>query len=170
MSRSIYAVTSCALCFVSVCSVGCKNTQAQPRTLETGEDGVLVRTVYRNPFEPVSVQLTPHTALVPSVVGTGTRIEAYFELRDAQGDPVKALGEATFELYTTDIDGQEVQARRWRLDLNNLVVNADSYDRIVRAYRATLDDVPDSGSGLMRLELRYNPPSGPRLSSSRRLR
>lgn len=160
---------------VGVCSAlllgGCRQTQAVVRDAPiVRDDGSLVRIVYKNPFEPVTVLLTPHTALVPNAVGTGTRIEAYFELHDQHGDPVKALGEATFELYTTDIDGEEVQARRWRLDLNNLDNNRDSYDRIVRAYRATLDDVPDSGSGAMRLELRYTPADGARLTSSRRLR
>jgi hypothetical protein len=152
---------------------GCKGTRANPTgpvitQPEVGEEGPAV--IYVNPFEPTSARLTPHTALIANPGGIGTRIEAYFELRDVHGDPVKALGEVVFELYTSDIDGSEVQARRWRLDLNDLERNAQSYDRIVRAYRATLDDVPDSGSGAMRLELRYTTSGGTRLSSERRLR
>jgi len=152
---------------------GCKPTQKPqpgPAIVQPDGGGEGPAVVYVNPFEPTSAWLTPHTALIANPGGIGTRIEAYFELRDEHGDPVKALGEAVFELYTSDIDGSEVQARRWRLDLNDLARNAQSYDRIVRAYRATRDDVPDRGSGAMRLELRYTTPSGTRLSSERRLR
>lgn len=96
-------------------------------------------------------------------------IIAYVDIRDAWGDPVKALGALQVQLYrpaTGPVAGLDEQELTWDLDLSELDLNARLYDHVTRMYRLPLLEAPDwvlpeAGRARVRLRAVLNT-AGPR--------
>lgn len=129
-----------------------------------------------NPFAPVEVRVHPLTRLVREKdEDGGFRIEAHIEMLDAAGDGVKGAGTLVIELYRGSGPvagvGEEDQLDRWSINLADLAVNAEAYDRVTRTYRVILTGLPNylKGPEGLTLRIRLTTPSGRQLSSEARL-
>ncbi len=129
-------------------------------------NGTTIR--YINPFAPETLRIHPLTRLVTDPVDGDPRIEAHFELADVHGDPVKALGVISFQIYRED--DPSVQLERWQLDLTNLAANAESYDRVTRTYRLSLRGVPDTitTTTQLKIDAQFTTPEGKTLPATHR--
>jgi hypothetical protein len=132
-------------------------------------NGATVR--YINPFAPETLRIHPLTRFINDPVDGDPRIEAHFELADTHGDPVKALGIVSFQLYRDDdSSGSPIQLERWQVDLTDPAANAEPYDRVTRTYRLSLRGVPDTITPTTRLLIlaQFASPEGRTLSATHR--
>ena len=131
--------------------------------------GTVIR--YVNPFAPETMRVHPLTRFTTDAVDGDPRIDAHFELFDANRDPVKALGLVSFQLYREDVgSGSPIQLERWQVDLTDPAANAEPYDRVTRTYRLSLRGVPTSVTQTTRLLLlaQFTTPEGRTLSATHR--
>lgn len=140
----------------------------EPGTARTSS-GAVIR--YVNPFAPETLRIHPLTRFITDPVEGDPRIDAHFELFDANRDPVKALGLVSFQLYRDDAtSGSPIQLERWQVDLTDPAANAEPYDRVTRTYRLSLRGVPESITQSTRLLLlaQFTTPEGRTLSATHR--
>lgn len=133
------------LCLTLVAASGCLRPKPYPdRAARAGGPNA----VAPNPFAPVSIRIHPLTRMLPMADESANEasIEAHLELLDAVGDSVKGAGELALELYREGGPasgvGEAGQVQRWSLNLSDLRVNADAYDRVTRTYRVILTGAP----------------------------
>jgi hypothetical protein len=86
------------------------------------------------PFVPASIRVHPLSRITVDAAGR-RRVELRIECRDVEGDSVRTIGLVSIRVG-------EAEAIEEALDLSSLRVNQESWDRVTRTYRQTLD-VPE---------------------------
>jgi len=96
-------------------------------------------------FAPRTIRVHPLTALELSPPRGAPYINAHIELLDGADDPVKALGELTFILYSGERVGQSLrQIASWPVEaFADPALNARAFDHVTRTYRFRLEGLPD---------------------------
>lgn len=99
------------------------------------------------PFVPSAVRVYPLTHLEAAREGKGeARIIAHLDFRDAWGDSTKAVGPLSLLVYGPENGlegGENVQLRRYDVDLSDLRRNAELFDPATRTYRVPLGGLPE---------------------------
>ncbi|MBM4007684.1 MAG: hypothetical protein FJ292_09040 [Planctomycetes bacterium] len=83
------------------------------------------------PFVPSTIRVHPLSRITVDAAGR-RRVELRIECRDTEGDSVRTIG--LVEIRMGDGDPREEA-----LDLNVMRVNQETWDRVTRTYRQTLD-------------------------------
>ena len=106
-------------------------------------------------FRVEQVYLNPSfTRLVPQgeEKGHSDLIEAFVELRDQYGDPIKAAGRFRFEFYHCAVKASaDIRGERFMIleaDLRNPEDNQFHWDKITRSYRISRE-LPEKMKGLV---------------------
>jgi hypothetical protein len=98
-----------------------------------------------HPFAPASLILHPLTRIDRDAEGR-LWIVAYLEVKDAWGDPTKAVGALTVMLYR-QVGGADSTLGEheltWDVNLADLDRNHDLYDSATRMYRLPLEKAPE---------------------------
>ncbi len=137
-----------------------------------GADEAEIRYGVRNPFEPERLVVLPLTRLMMRGPEGEPAIELLFELVDQYGHGVKALGTVAVELVRgSSARGGRHQVLVWNVDLTEPSRNAEPYDRVTRAYRIALTDLPDDmpAPEQLSLEVQFTSIEGTRVRGSYRL-
>lgn len=125
---------------------------------------------YAWPFAPVSMRISPFTAIRPIEEGEGgAELDLKVELLDQVGDMTKGVGALRFELYRAE-GAAQLQQRTpmytWEASLSSIEANRAHYNATLRTYdfRLTLERMPSSETPL-RIYVQLTPPGGRRLTA-----
>jgi hypothetical protein len=119
------------VCTAAACLPGC---QPASRSGSVGPAASAEISASDWPFVPATIRVHPLSRITNDAAGR-RRVELRIECRDAEGDSVRTIGLATIRLGDTN-------AIEEALDLNDLRVNQETWDRVTRTYRQTLE-VPE---------------------------
>jgi hypothetical protein len=138
------------VCAAATCLPACQPTSRSGGDMNASSAGVSTNAW---PFVPASIRVHPLSRITVDAAGR-RRVELRIECRDAEGDSVRTIGLATIRLG----DGNVAEEA---LDLNDMRVNQETWDRVTRTYRQTLD-IPegfvckDGGNLPVKLDLRMS--------------
>ena len=134
-----------------LCGGGCENS-AQSGGLQPGQ---------RTAFLVGEVRLQPSFTQIQSALPDGSRpagIDAYVELKDPYGDPIKALGQFRFELFKYRPAFSDPRGKRFEdegiqlVDLTDIETNQQQWDSITRSYEMKVK-LPSSAAHLKQIVL-----------------
>jgi hypothetical protein len=121
-------------------------------------------------FSPVSMRLYPAFTLVKDLSGnngTPNGIEALVEFDDRFGDPTRAAGTLTFELFEYRSGWPDPRGNRLSLPWPGKILTVDQqnahWDRALRAYSFQLVYAAVRTDRDYVLDVEYDPGNGPRL-------
>jgi hypothetical protein len=134
-----------------LCGGGCENS-AQSGGLQPGQ---------RTAFRVGKVSLQPSFTQIKSAPPDGSHpasIDAYVELKDQYGDPIKALGQFRFELFKYRPAFSDPRGKRFEdegiqlVDLTDIETNQQHWDSITRSYQMKVK-LPSSSAHLKQIVL-----------------
>jgi len=152
---------------IFVCSLsGCRHVPISSKKV--------VATQPESGFLPTKVILqASFTHIVPKQTKTNQagQIETYVRLTDQFGDPLKALGQFSFELFEYRPAASDPRGRRFsingvqKFDLTEIDANQRHWDSITGNYRFTLKlpDVPNGPPKTVVMQVTFSTDSGLRL-------
>lgn len=119
------------VCTAATCLPAC-----QPASRSGGDTTSSSAGVSANewPFVPTTIRVHPLSRITVDATGL-RRVELRIECRDAEGDSVRTIGLAAIRLGDGSVSEEA-------LDLNDMRVNQETWDRVTRTYRQTLE-VPE---------------------------
>lgn len=124
---------------------------------------------YDWPFAPVSMRISPFTAIRPAEEAAGAELDLKVELLDQVGDTTKGVGALRFELYRARA-AEQIQQRTpiyaWEASLRTIEQNEAHYNSTLRTYdfRLEMEGMPAAGTPL-RVYVQFTPPGGRRLTA-----
>ena len=105
----------------------------------------------RHPLSATELRVHPLTRFVQREGDAGRALDLHFELLDTWGHSTKALGRIE---VTLNLPGDRAEPLlRWTVDLTDPNENAEPYDKVTRAYRFLLTEIPEPAVRAPRLEL-----------------
>ena len=109
-------------------------------------------------FAASQVRLNPSFTCIKAGSSESPTIEAFVELMDQFGDPVKAVGQFRFEIFKYRPAFSDPRGRRFEddgiqlIDLRDIRLNQQNWDSITRSYRLSLK-LPEQACRLKRMVL-----------------